>query len=117
MTPEPTPSMSPEPHPPHEPRSRSGGRLWLLWLLWLWLVFIGFFSLMSVLILDACADIACEARVMRIWTPLMVVQGLVIVAGAVLAIRDHLTVLIGLAVVSPVLWIIAILLFETVLDR
>ena len=112
MTPEPTPSMSPnEPQPqrPHEPRSRSRGRLWLVWLLWLWLVFVGFFSLMSVMVTAGCSDAACEASFMRIWTPLMVAQGVMIVAGVVLAVRDHLTVLIGLAVVSPVLWIIAAL--------
>jgi len=31
------------------------------------------------------------------------------VAGVVSALRDHLTFLIGLAVVSPVLWMIAAL--------
>ena len=111
MTPEPKPSMSPEPQPqrPHEPRSRSRGRLWMVWLLWLWLVFVGFFSLMSVMVTAGCSDAACEASFMRIWTPLMAAQGVVIVAGAVLALRDRQNALVGLAAVSPVLWIIAAL--------
>ena len=83
-------------------------------MLWLWLVLVGFFSLISVMGLSGCFDLTCESSHTRIWTALMVVQGVVIVVGAVLAILDRLTFLIGLAIISPTLWLIAAYLWQTV---
>lgn len=91
----------------------------MAWLLWLWLVFVGFFSMISGMLVAGCSGDAvnpgwreCEANFTQIWAVLMIAQGLVIVAGFVLAVRHRLTALVGLAIVSPVLWWIAALFWE-----
>lgn len=100
---------------PHEP-SRSGCFGCLLGGgLWLWLVLVGFVSFISGIAVGGCSGRACEVRVTRIWTALIIAQGVVFVAGIVLTRKGRLNALVWLAVVSPALFIIAMILYEVVI--